>query len=110
MSDEAEDPATRIRRVLDTGIAAIEKQMEALTKGKLDGGKTSKVVTLVKDLATIMSHVRRYDEAQRNAARRLTPAVVIEYLRGLTPERKLFIFRETGAQEEEDGANGSVLS
>jgi len=109
-SNELEDLATRIRQVIDVGIRALENEMAGLSKGKPDAKKAGKIVGLVKDAATIMGHVRRYDEAQRAAARTLSPAVVIAYLRALSPERRLMILGECGVADEGDEERGSVLS
>ena len=109
MNDDNDDPASRVRAVLGSGIAAIEAQMAALRKGKLDVKKTSAIVDLTIKSATILSHVRRYDQAMREAGRALSPAVVIAWLRALPPERLRPIMAEVG-EEPDDDASPSVLS
>ncbi len=104
------DPTTRIRDVLDTGIAAIEAQMTLLVKGEPTPRKTSQIVNLTKDAATIMGHVRRYDQALREETRRLTPSLVVAYLRGLQPDARMSILNEVGSFITDDEDAPSVLS
>lgn len=103
-----EDPAERIRHVIGVGIAAIEKQITALNRGKADPKKSARIVELVKDAGVLLGQVRRYDEAKRHAANQLSPAVVLEYLRALPADKRLVFLTELGGDDDEE--QGSVLS
>lgn len=105
----AEDLGGRVRDVIALGVAHLEKRMKTLTTGKSDSKKQGEVLELVKEAATIMGHIRRYDEAMRAASRDLSPAIVIAYLRALPADKRLGILAELG-DEDDDQEEGSVLS
>lgn len=109
MSDE-DDPASRMRATLLLGIGAIEKRMAELTKGKATKKDSAEIVSLTKDAATVLSHIRRYDQAMREAGRALTPAVVIAYLRALSPAQLRPILAEVSGEDPDEGAEENVLS
>ena len=110
------DLADRIRGVIEAGIKALERQVRALTKPLPKDADESTVARHARQLdralatcATMLGHVRRYDQAQADAGRRLAPAAVLEFLRSLSPElraRLLSEFSEFGGEAEET----SVLS
>lgn len=109
-ADGMSDLGDRLRDVIADGVTMLERRLAQLSKGQANQKKADEIADLIKGAATAMSHVRRFDEARRAATRKLTPAIVISYLRELPPERRLTILAEVGDFGDGEGANGSVLS
>jgi Tfp pilus assembly protein FimV len=107
---EVEDLGGRIKAVIESSIAGLEQQVATLQKGKPTPDKTQQLVAIAKDAATVMGHVRRYDEAMRNASRDLSPAIVIAYLRALPADKRLGILAEVEDLDDGEERGGSVLS
>lgn len=106
----SEDLGGRIKSVIERGVSLLERRMETLGKGRQDASKAAAIAGIVRDAATMLGHVRRYDESMRVAAKQLSPALVIAYLRGLSAERRLGILGELGVDMDDDQEQGSVLS
>lgn len=104
------DLGGRIKAVIESSIAGLEQQVESLRRGKATPEKTQQLVAIAKDAATVMGHVRRYDEAMRTASRDLSPAIVIAYLRALPSDKRLGILAEVEDLDDGDERSGSVLS
>lgn len=103
------DLGGRIKAVIEASIAGLEQRVATLRRGKATSEKTEELIAIARDAATMMGHVRRYDEAVRQASRDLSPAIVIAYLRSLPADKRLGILAEVG-DEDDEREEGSVLS
>ena len=99
------DVGLRLLGIVGVGVGAMEERMAELTSAPLDDVTTPQVIAITKEVAVVMSHVRRADEATRAATKKLSNAAVIEYLRNLpTEERDALLADATG-----DESRGSVF-
>jgi hypothetical protein len=104
------DPSARVRDLITRGVGELDKQLSALVKGKPDASKATRLGALLKDAAALLGHLRRYDQAQREATRELSIPIVIAFLRALPADKRRMIIRESDADEDEDADDEGVLS
>lgn len=92
------DMLLRLRALAVAGIEAMEARMAELRALPSDDA-IAQIVTLSERCVVWMGHVRRSEDAMRQAARKLSPAAVIEYLRGLDEEGRAALLAETANEE-----------
>lgn len=108
-ASDVADLGGRIKAVIESAIAGLEKRVETLRRGRMTADKTQELIAIAKDAAPLLGQVRRYDESMRHASRDLTPAIVIAYLRSCSAEQRLAIVSELDLDGDER-EEGSVLS
>ena len=97
--------ATAIDACTD-GLEAIRKRINTLAnEPELGREDSSHLAWLTKQVAQIMGDVRKRQEQEQRRLSKLSPAIVLAYLRQLEPEQRSRLLREA----QNIDAGGSVL-
>lgn len=101
----------RVRSTVDKGLTALDERITALIAeitgtGEYDKDLASHLAWLTKLAAGVLTDIRKLEDAERIAAGRLPPQLVMAYLRGLDEERRGHVVRELLSMGE---AGESVL-